>query len=276
MATTQIRQRQIEDGAINNAKVQAGAAIATNKLADGAEFVKRDGSVQLTGDLNAGGNKVGNIGTPTTGTDAANKTYVDTQISNLNQIFKSKPNARAATTANITISNPGTSSFDGVTLSAGELLLVKNQSSAAENGIYTFNGSGSALTRIPQMDVWAEVPGAFVTVDEGTANADTAWLCTSNAGGTINSTAISWQQIPTSPGLSNSNFVVRETPSGSINGSNTAFTLANTPVSGTEELFLNGQLLEPGAGNDYTISGANITMLTAPLTGEVLRVNYRK
>ena len=59
MATTQIRQRQIEDGAINNAKIQAGAAIATNKLAEGSEFVKRDGSVQLTGDLNAGGNKVG-------------------------------------------------------------------------------------------------------------------------------------------------------------------------------------------------------------------------
>jgi len=276
MATSQIRQRQIEDGAINNAKIQAGAAIATNKLAEGSEFVKRDGSVQLTGDLNAGGNKVGNLGTPTNGTDAANKTYVDTQISNLNQIFKSKPNARAATTANITISNPGTSSFDGVTLSSGELLLVKNQSSAAENGIYTFNGSGSALTRITQMDVWAEVPGAFVTVDEGTVNADSAWLCTSNAGGTIDSTAITWQQIPTSPGLSNSNFVTRETPSGSINGSNTAFTLANTPVSGSEEVFLNGQLLEPGAGNDYTISGANITMLTAPLTGEILRVNYRK
>lgn len=276
MATTQIRQRQIEDGAINNAKIQAGAAIATNKLADGAEFVKRDGSVQLTGDLNAGGNKVGNIGTPTTGTDAANKTYVDTQISNLNQVFKVKPNVRAATTANINISNPGTSSFDGVTLSSGELLLVKNQSSAAENGIYTFNGSGSALTRITQMDVWAEVPGAFTSVDEGTTYADTVWLCTSNAGGTINSTAITWQQIPTSAGLTNSNFVTRETPSGSINGSNTAFTLANTPVSGSEEVFLNGQLLEPGGGNDYTISGANITMATAPLTGEIIRVNYRK
>jgi len=77
-------------------------------------------------------------------------------------------------------------------------------------------------------------------------------------------------------GLANANFVVRETPSGSVNGSNTAFVLANTPVVGSEEVYLNGLMQEPGAGNDYTISGATITYLTAPISGDKIRVSYRK
>jgi hypothetical protein len=71
-------------------------------------------------------------------------------------------------------------------------------------------------------------------------------------------------------------FVVRETPTGSVNSANVTFTLANTPIVNTEMVFLNGILQEPGAGNDYTISGATITYLTAPVTGDRLRVSYYK
>ena len=71
-------------------------------------------------------------------------------------------------------------------------------------------------------------------------------------------------------------FVVRETPTGTINGVNTTVTLANTPLSGTEMIFLNGILQEPGAGNDYTISGATITYLAAPVTGDRLKASYYK
>jgi len=67
--------------------------------------------------------------------------------------------------------------------------------------------------------------------------------------------------------------VIRETPSGTINGVNTSFTLANTPSSDTEELFLNGVLQEPG-GEDYTISGTSITMVDAPIAGDRLKVRY--
>ena len=273
---TQIQKRQIADGAIDDSKVQAGAAIASTKLADGANFIKKDGTVTMTGALNAGSQLITNVQTPSAGTDASNKNYVDNAISSLNSIFKAKPNCRASSTANIVIANPATAIFDGVTLVNGEYLLVKNQSAPAENGIYQFNGSSSALTRISQMDAWNEVNGAFTTVDEGTANADTAWLCTSNSGGTIGTTAITWQQTPTSAGLSSSNFVDKEVPSGSINGSNVTFTLANTPISGSEHVYLNGVLQESGGGNDYTITGAVITYLSAPLSGEKLRVSYRK
>lgn len=276
MAATQIASRQILDGAITDAKVGAGAAIASSKLADGANFIKKDGSVAMTGALSMGSQLITNLLTPSSSTDAATKAYVDTAIGNLNSIFDSKGSVRAATTANGTLATAfeNGDAIDGITLATGDRILLKSQTAPEENGIYVVAASG-APTRATDMDAWAEVPGAFVIVEEGTANADTIWLCTSNAGGTLNTTAITWQNIPTT-GLLASNFVTRESPSGSINSSNVTFTLANTPTAGTEEIFLNGILLEPGAGNDYTISGATITMLTAPLTGERLRANYRK
>jgi hypothetical protein len=70
-------------------------------------------------------------------------------------------------------------------------------------------------------------------------------------------------------------FITRETPAGTLNGTNTIFTLASTPIVGTEEVYLNGLLQEPGAGNDYTISGATITYLAAPAATDRLRVSYR-
>ena len=277
MATTQIVKRQIADGAIDNAKIQAGAGIETSKLADGANFIKKDGSVAFTGNQSMGGNLLTNVATPSAGTDAANKNYIDTAISNLNSLFDAKGSAKVATTSNgvLATAYANGQSIDGVTLTTGDRILLKNQTSQSENGLYTVNASG-APTRATDMDVWTEVPGAFVAVEEGTANADTIWLCTSNQGGTLGSTAITFQQIPTTAGLSNTNFVDKEIPSGAINGSNTAYTLANTPVAGSEHVYLNGMLIESGAGNDYTISGANITLLSAPLTGEKLRVTYRK
>jgi hypothetical protein len=68
--------------------------------------------------------------------------------------------------------------------------------------------------------------------------------------------------------------VTREVPSGLLNGSNTTYTLAHTPTSGTEEVFLNGLLQNAGAGNDYTISTNTITMLSAPVSTDLILVNY--
>jgi len=69
-------------------------------------------------------------------------------------------------------------------------------------------------------------------------------------------------------------FITREIPSGLINGSNVTFTLASTPVSGSEQVFINGLLQDPGAGNSYTISGSTITFLSAPLSGDEIHVSY--
>jgi hypothetical protein len=278
MPTTQVVQRQIADGAINNAKVAAGAAIATNKLAEGADFINRTGSVPFTGIQSMGNFRLTNVGTPNANsTDAATTAYVDAAISSLNSLFDSKGSVKAATivAGTLATSFANGQTIDAIVLTTGDRILIKNQAAPAENGIYTVNATG-APTRATNMDAWAEVPGAFVVVEEGTANADTIWLCSSNQGGTLNTTAITWQQIPTTAGLQATNFVDKEVPSGTINGVNVTFTLANTPVAGSEHLYLNGILQESGAGNDYTISGATITMLTAPLTGEKLRASYRK
>lgn len=276
MSRTKYTGDQIALATLDNTHIAAAAAILTSKLAEGSLFIKADGSLAWTGDQSMGNHKITSLTSGVGNNDAVNVGQMNAAIALLNSVFKMKPDARAASTGNVNIANPGTNVFDGVTLVVGEILMVRANTAPAENGLYTFNGSGVALTRISQMDAWNEVPGAITTVDEGSVWADTMWLCTSNAGGTLGTTAINWQQIPTTAGLTNSNYVDKEAVGGTINGVNTAFTIANTPVAGSEHLFYNGQLLQSGAGNDYTISGANITMLFAPLTGAILLCSYRK
>ena len=69
--------------------------------------------------------------------------------------------------------------------------------------------------------------------------------------------------------------IYNEIPDGSINGSNVTFTLAAAPSTGTLQLYRNGNRLQSGASNDYTVSGATITMNQAPESGDVLIADYR-
>lgn len=116
--------------------------------------------------------------------------YIDSVAVNLGK----RARVRAATTANITISTAlnNSDTLDGVTLATGDLVLVKNQSSAAENGIYVV---GVSPARSSEFDTYDEHPGSLIAVEEGTAGADTLWLCTSNIGGTINSTSIAFSSL---------------------------------------------------------------------------------
>jgi len=124
---------------------------------------------------------------PVSALQLATKQYVDAVAQGLDP----KASCVAATTANITLS--GAQTIDGVALTAGDRCLVKNQTAQADNGIYVV-ATGS-WTRATDMDIWAEVPGAFTFVETGTLYADTGWVCTSNAGGTIGVTAITWVQF---------------------------------------------------------------------------------
>ncbi len=76
--------------------------------------------------------------------------------------------------------------------------------------------------------------------------------------------------------ITNARFVADEVPTGTIDGANTTFTLANPPVAGSVVVDLNGLKQRSGAGNDYTIAGSTITYLSAPLTGDILSVHYIK
>ena len=131
------------------------------------------------GDVAFNSQKITGLADPVNDQDAATKAYVDAARSGLDV----KASVRAATTTNIDLDNT-TTAIDGVTLADGDRVLVKNQTTAAENGIYVVSTS-EAWTRSSDADTSAEVtPGLFTFVEEGTAHADSGWVLTNN--GTIN------------------------------------------------------------------------------------------
>jgi len=124
-------------------------------------------------------------------TSLVTKEYVDAVKTGLDI----KDSVRVATTAAITLSSPGTS-IDGITLSSGDRVLVKDQSTASQNGIYIFNGSSSAMTRATDCDSDAEVTsGMFTFVEEGTANADSGFVLTTDGSITVGSTSLAFSQF---------------------------------------------------------------------------------
>jgi hypothetical protein len=142
-------------------------------------------------DLNS--QKITNLATPTTATDAANKGYVDAAVVGIDW----KASVRVATTAAVTLATAfeNGDTLDGVTLATGNRVLVKDQADGAENGIYTVNASG-APTRATDADTAAEVTASFaVFVEEGTVNADSAWTLTNNGTVTIGTTALVFTQF---------------------------------------------------------------------------------
>ena len=199
--------------------------------------------------------------TPSGSTDIANKAYVDTVAQGLD----TKASVVAGTTANITLS--GTQTVDGVVLIAGDRVLVKNQTTTANNGLYLC--AAGSWTRTTDMDTWAEVPGAYVFVEGGSTLADTGWVCTSDAGGTIGTTAITWAQFSgAGTGVSSINFgTTGLTPSSVTTG---AVTVAGTlaAASGGTGVSNNAAMTVTGSGNfAYTRTLTGTTNVTFPTTG---------
>lgn len=124
---------------------------------------------------------------PVSGQDAATKNYVDSAVQGL----APKDSVRAATTANITLS--GLQTIDGVALQAGDRILVKNQATASQNGIYV--AAAGAWNRSADANTWNELISAYVFVEEGTTNGDNGYLITVNAGGTLGVTDVTVVQF---------------------------------------------------------------------------------
>lgn len=131
-------------------------------------------ATKLANGLDLQSQRIINVSDPSSPQDATTKAYVD----NVSAGLRWKQPVRVASTANITVSNPGTAVFDGITVTVGQRLLLKNQTLPAENGIYVFATSGTALTRSTDADSAAELGSATVFVGEGTVNADRAYTQT--------------------------------------------------------------------------------------------------
>ncbi len=188
MAKTQIRNTQVLDLSIMDAQVATNANIALSKIAGSGELLKRDGTVPMTGNLDMNNFKIVNLATPTNPNDAANKAYVDSTAQGLD----TKASCRVATTLNITLSAPQT--VDGIAVIAGDRVLVKNQTTASANGIYVV--AAGAWTRAIDANTSAKVnPGMFTFIEEGTNNADSGWVLTTDAPITLDTTALAFTQF---------------------------------------------------------------------------------
>ena len=166
-------------------------SIAHTKISDfdtGVRTNRLDQMSAPTGNVDINSNKLTNVTDPTSAQDAATKAYVDAVKTGLDV----KDSVKVATTANITLS--GTQTIDGVSVSADERVLVKNQSTASENGIYDCK-SGS-WSRSSDFDANSEVTsGAFVFVEQGTASADAGYVLTTDGSITVGSTSLSFTQF---------------------------------------------------------------------------------
>ena len=136
------------------------------------EFTAPDGAVALNSQ------KITGLAAPVADTDAATKGYVDSSAEGLDV----KDSCVVIATSNITLSN--TQTIDGVSLSANDRVLVAGQSTASQNVIYKVVDGGS-WTRTDDLPAGADAAGAFAFIEQGTTNADTGWVCSSNKGSAV-------------------------------------------------------------------------------------------
>ncbi|MDX5368170.1 MAG: hypothetical protein LPL29_02235 [Alphaproteobacteria bacterium] len=170
-----------------NDNSHAHTAANISDLAATVQAYRLDQFAAPTADVDMNGQKLTGLAAPVNTTDAATKQYVDNAVQGIN----ATSSCRVKTTANVTLS--GLQTIDGIALSNGERVLVTEQSTPSQNGVY-IAGTG-AWTRASDADAWDEMIAMFVFIEEGNTYADTSWLCTVDQGGTLDTTAITFVQF---------------------------------------------------------------------------------
>jgi hypothetical protein len=189
----------------------------------------------------------------------ATRTYVDSKIREELYKLDSKQSVRVATTGNIALT--GLQVVDGVTLLAGDRVLVKNQTTAKDNGIYL--AAGSSWQRAPDADSSAEVTSAMIlSVEQGATLADTRWQLVTDGAIVLGTTSLSFQNIT-------QGFATINSPA--FLGSPTAPT---APLNNSSQLLANTAFVQRALGNHSGVGGLDVsTVLTADAFGKSFIIN---
>lgn len=191
VAASQVTSGTFADARVAQSNVtqhQAALTIAETQITNGSVLARVADNENISGNWAFNGTVSGQ--TPTNGAHLVTKDYADALATGLDF----KQSVKAATTANITLS--GSQTIDGVAISAGMRVLVKDQTNGTQNGIYVAaSGAWTRATDADNTPANEVTSGMFCYVEEGTVNADSGWVLATNDVITLGSTNLVFTQF---------------------------------------------------------------------------------
>lgn len=253
----------------NHTGTQAASTISD--LASTVKAYRLDEFASPTAAVSAGSQQVTNVADGTVSHHAVNLGQLQAAAAGIDN----KPSVRAATTANVNLSSAlvNGATVDGVTVSTGDRVLVKSQSTATENGLYVVAASGAASRTSDTLTA-----NSFVFVEDGSTLADTQWMITNNGTITIGSTNITWSQFGsagssyTADGqgieVSANQFSLELASNSGLSKSSSGLTVASS-IAGAGSAWSSG-VINVGAGTGITVNADDVAVNTSVVARKVI------